>query len=81
MIKAVLHPLVVKAVSDALLMKDDLMASIAIFVLKYVEKESDRVKMERHLARSRRKTCELQSASPISDPSDDDDIPSKQKTV
>lgn len=40
------HPTVIKAVSTALLKKDDLMAAIAIFVSNYIGKGSIRVEKE-----------------------------------
>lgn len=42
--KAVIHPVMIEAVTDALLKEDQLMCLIATFVSTYVEKESARVK-------------------------------------
>lgn len=76
---AVLHPSTIKAVSDVLLNNDDLMAPIAIFVSNYDEEKSIRVKKDKDLAGPKKKIRELSPSPPALDPSDNDDIPSKQK--
>lgn len=44
--KIVMHPSLITAVFDALLKIDDLKVSIAMYVLKYIEKETNRAKMD-----------------------------------
>lgn len=69
--RAVVHPSMFKAVSNALFKKDKLMAPIATFVSNHVEKESSRIKKEGKFTGSRRKIRELLPSFSISDPSDD----------
>lgn len=76
--RAVVHPSIIKAVFDTLLKKDD-MAPIATFVANYVEKEFICVKKEKKLPELRRKIHMLQPSPPTSDPSDNDDKPSRDK--
>lgn len=78
-IRAFVHPTIIKGVADAFRKRDNLMAPIIRFVLHYVEKESVCVKEELEVSRSKRKICELPPLSPTSCPSENDDMPSRNK--
>lgn len=73
------HPSVIKAISAAMLKNNNLMVPVATILLNYVEKDSNRVKIEKDLSRTSGKMRELSSLPRYSDPSDDDCILSKGK--
>lgn len=79
--KAVVHPSLIKAVSDALLKNDNLMTPIAIFVSNYVKKELNHVRKEENVFRARRKTRGLPPLPPTPDPWNDGGIPSTEKQI
>lgn len=77
--RAVVHPSMIKAASSTLLKNSNPKAAITSFVSSYVEREPDRVRKEKDLAGSKRKSRELPPSRPISNPPNDRDIPSKEK--
>lgn len=78
--RAVVHYVMIKAVTDALLKNDYLMTPTATFVSNYVEKESNHVKMEKDVYGSKIKKIRALPPLPTrSDPSNDGGISSRDK--
>lgn len=76
--RARVHPSMIKAVTNALLKYDDLMALIAIVVSNYVEKLSTRDK-RKNVARTDKQIIELLPLPSTSDRLEDDDFLFKEK--
>lgn len=78
-IRAIVHPLMIKAVSDALLENDEDMAPVATFVSNYVQKEPKSRQERRNFFGSKKKIRELLPSPPTLEASDDYEIPSRKK--
>lgn len=77
--RVVLQPAMIQAVTDAFRKNDDLMAPIATFVSNYPGKESNSFKMEEEILWCRIKIRELLPSPPTSDPSDNYNMPPKDR--
>lgn len=76
-IRAVVHLAMIEAVANALLKVDNLLAPISKFVSSYIEEESIRIMKEDGILEFYIKIRDLPPLHPSSDPSIDDDIPSR----
>lgn len=79
--RAVVDPAMITTVSKALLENGELMATIAIFMSNYVEKELIQVKKGEEVSGLRNKIRKLAPSRPTSDPSENDDKPFTDKRL